>query len=158
MITFAAALDEAQTWLAAAQPDWIYLQHLLATAQGARGFFVVLLTSDHDLSAAPELITILNQAPDPVPELLVKNLVMAQAMIVWHTRHADHQQAAESARVVYYCQQLLPQVRSCQLPLREMWLTLTTGSGIYNNFLQKWGYDETQKLAMQEVLQPLVIY
>jgi hypothetical protein len=74
---------------------------LVTDRDGARGFFVVAMTSEIPLlDRQPEaLLEALRQAGDTVVDLTVRNLVMSSAMAVHHARHADQLQLEGSQRV-----------------------------------------------------------
>ena len=74
---------------------------LVTDRDGARGFFVVAMTSEIPLlDRQPEaLLEALRQVGDTVVDLTVRNLVMSSAMAVHHARHADQLQLEGSQRV-----------------------------------------------------------
>jgi hypothetical protein len=74
---------------------------LVTDRDGARGFFVVAMTSEVPLlDRQPEaLLEALRQAGDTVVDLTVRNLVMSSAMAVHHARQDDRLQLEGSQRV-----------------------------------------------------------
>ncbi len=135
------------------------LAQLLATPQGARGFFVVFLTSTDSIADQPPtpLIQVLAQAPDPVPELLVKNLVMSTAMILHHEQTGQAAQAEGSQQVARRSQLLIQQLPACQSIIKLMYEALTAQTGPYHAFLNRWGYTLLQRQAQIQALRPLII-
>jgi len=77
------------------------LTDLVSTENGARGFFVTYLTSDLSYSEYPslEVITALKTSPIFVNELLVKNLAMSTAMVIYHRGQGDEENAQGSEKV-----------------------------------------------------------
>ncbi len=129
---------------------------LVQTPNGARGFFVTYLTDDRPLADHPSLgvIQALQSAPDTVAELLVKNLAMSSAMAIAHRRNHHEPMAQGSDRVrsrtVLLIKALqLPQVAELAQQLHE---SATTGTGAYQTFLTRWGYDAEQRSRIAEVL------
>jgi hypothetical protein len=86
---------------------------LVTDRDGARGFFVVAMTSEIPLlDRQPEaLLEALRQAGDTVVDLTVRNLVMSSAMAVHHARHADQLQLEGSQRVQRRAWELLGLLR-----------------------------------------------
>jgi len=155
--TFETALTTAQHLLDRYQQDTSVrsaLAQLLASPAGARGFFVIFLGGDYDLTD-PALREILAQAPAPVAQLLVKNLVMSTAMILTHQRRGDAQGAEGSQWVQGRSAQLLAHLPQAMEHIQGMREALTLGTGPQAAFLIKWGYDAEQKEAMLNALQPL---
>lgn len=129
---------------------------LVKSETGARGFFVTYLTSEGTLAdqPAPELIQALQASPEPVADLLVKNVAMSSATALTHRRDGNEALAQGSERVrsrtIDLIQRLaLPQVRDLALALRE---STVTGEGDYKLFLQRWGYDAEQRQVIIQAL------
>ncbi|MGB7442479.1 MAG: hypothetical protein WA919_15555 [Coleofasciculaceae cyanobacterium] len=129
---------------------------LVKTENGARGFFVVYLTSEGSLAdnPSPEIIQALQASPDTVAELLVKNLAMSAAMAFIHRRDGNQEMARGSDRVKSRTISLiqkaeLPQVTELAAQLRESALT---GEGTYKTFLQRWQYNAEQREIISQVL------
>lgn len=133
---------------------------LVKTQNGARGFFVTYLTDNRPLAdePTPAVFGALETAPETVPELLVKNTAMSSAMVVHHRRNGDEEMAASSERVrsrsVHLIQNL--QIPALKTTAKELYNSATTGEGVYQEFLQRWGYDEEQRKAMSQALEPWV--
>ena len=132
------------------------IAQLVATENGARGFFVTFLTAN-DFPPAdqppPPILNGLQTAPAIVGELLVKNLAMSAAMAVHHHRNQDPQSAQGSTQV---CRRSQTLIQSLQLPgvaekLAELERSLN-GEGDYQAFLTRWGYDNEQKQAIRAAL------
>jgi len=133
---------------------------LVRTDNGARGLFVTYLPDPRPLAdnPSPEFVIALRSSPDIVAELMVKNLVMSTAMVIYNQRRQFIPQAKESQRVqsrsAHLLQQLgLPQVQQRADKLLE---SLTTGEGEYEAFLTRWGYDDEQKQVMAETLRATI--
>ncbi len=133
---------------------------LVKSANGARGFFVTYLTSDQPAAdnPSPSVVQGLQTNPDLVADLLVKNLAMSTGMAITHRRNQDLEMAQQSVRVsdrtVKLIKQLkLPQVQELSSQLSE---TIVTGSGNYQEFLDRWEYDSEQRQAIHEALQHIV--
>lgn len=129
---------------------------LVKTKNGARGFFVTYLTderspADHPSSA---VIRALQSAPEGVAELLVKNLAMSTAMILTHERHHKPEMAAGSELVQRRTLQLMYQLQlpEVEIQLQHLHDSVATGAGKYADFLNRWGYDDEQRQAIQQVL------
>ncbi|WP_287128312.1 hypothetical protein [Candidatus Cyanaurora vandensis] len=152
-LSFEQALVVAQDLLQRYPQDpaaLLEIARLLETPAGARGFLVIFLTGDWSVPNA--LIEILAQAPAPVPELLVKNLVMSTAMVLTHQRRDDEPAAQGSRETARRTHDLLVQLPHCQPEAQCMNQALTDHAGPYALFLQKWGYDEEQQQVMQAAL------
>lgn len=132
---------------------------LLSSKNGGRGFFVAYLTSEMTLADNPSLGIVdgLKSMQDVSGELLVKNLAMSSAMIVAHNRNSDSQSATGSQKVCRRTGNLIQQLhlQSIHQKLQRLKNTLVNGEGEYQDFLQRWGYDEEQKKAIQKAIQNL---
>jgi hypothetical protein len=132
------------------------IAQLVKSENGARGFFVTYLTSDGTLAdhPSPEVIQALQSSPDIVTELLVKNLAMSSAQAVTHRRKGNEEMAQGSDRVRSRTISLLEKLKLPQLRERSVALyeSATTGEGIYQTFLQRWGYDAQQRQVICEAL------
>lgn len=132
---------------------------LVQTETGARGFFVVYLTDDRGFadSPSPAILSGLRQAADTVASLLVKNLVMSTAMEIYHRSHNNAPAAEGSVQVQQRSQRLIRLLGWPELPthIQAMQQTLATGTGTYQAFLDRQGYDRAQYRAIQEALQLL---
>ena len=136
------------------------LTELVSTENGARGFFVTYLTSDLSYTEYPslEVITALKTSPIFVNELLVKNLAMSTAMVIYHRSQGDKENAQGSEKVQEKTGQLIKQLLSPALgeKLQQLATSLNTGQGEYQAFLELWGYDNCQRQAIAEIIQPFL--
>jgi len=133
---------------------------LVSTENGARGFFVTYLTSDLSYTEYPslEVITALKTSPILVNELLVKNLAMSTAMVIYHREQGDEENARGSEKVQEKTGQLIKQLLSPALEekLQQLATSLNAGQGEYQAFLERWGYDDCQRQAIAEIIQPFL--
>ena len=129
---------------------------LVQTANGARGFFVCFLTGEWQLADAPSqpIIRALQSAPHAIAELLVKNLAMSTAMVIYHHRVGNEEQAQGSDRVARRTALLIEKVELAEVSeiATQMRNSAISDDGNYASFLEKWGYDAEQKLAIANVL------
>lgn len=129
---------------------------LVNNKQGARGFFVAYLTGELPLADNPSMgvINALKSAPDLVGELLVKNVAMSTAMAITHQRNNDEANAQGSQLVSQRSTNLIKQLNldSVTDELNKLKVTLATGKGSYQEFLQKWGYDREQKEMIAQAI------
>jgi hypothetical protein len=137
-----------------------FVTNLVATLNGARGFFVTYLTSTDPICDEPrsEIIAALGAHPEVTADLLVKNIAMSTAQQLYHQRREDPDMAASSAtvstRTIKIVQQLnLPQIQEM---CRELVETITNGSGKYSDFLTRWGYDDEQKNSIAQTVSQIV--
>lgn len=136
------------------------LMALLSSENGARGFFVTYLTDDRPLADHPStaVVQALQSSPNIVAELLVKNLAMSSAMAIAHRRNQNQAMAAGSDRVQTRTIQLiqkvqLPEVTAKATQLRD---SSATGSGDYQAFLERWGYDAEQRQTIQQQMDQIL--
>jgi hypothetical protein len=164
-ITFENAIQQTQDLLSQIEfldIDTITqkLTDLVSTENGARGFFVTYLTSDLSYTEHPslEVITALKTSPILVNELLVKNLAMSTAMVIYHRSQGDEANAQGSEKVQEKTGQLIKQLLSQSLAekLQQLATSLNTGQGEYQAFLERWGYDDCQRQAIAEIIQPFL--
>ncbi len=129
---------------------------LVASKDGARGFFVAYLTSDLTTADNPsiEVINALKSSPYIVSELLVKNLAMSAAMAVTHRRNKDEEKARNSERVCRRSANLIQQINLdlVESKLKELEASVASREGIYQDFLQRWEYDSEQRQAIQQAI------
>ncbi|MEB3175903.1 MAG: hypothetical protein VKN60_12075 [Cyanobacteriota bacterium] len=165
-LTFEEALDQSQALLDALDADNLtpealqtQVTRLVASENGARGFFVTYLTSDSAGAdqPGPELLRSLASAPEIVGELLVKNLAMSSAMAIFHRRQGDDSAAQGSLRVKARTQYLIQALALPNLDakIRQLQTSLQNGAGEYGDFLTRWGYDAEQKRAIGAALADL---
>ncbi|MFN5972039.1 MAG: hypothetical protein ACK47N_23055 [Microcystis sp.] len=164
-ITFENAIQQTQDLLS--QIEFLDTEtitqkftELVSTENGARGFFVTYLTSDLSPTEYPslEVITALKTSPILVNELLVKNLAMSTAMVIYHRSQGDEENAQGSEKVQEKTGQLIKQLLSQALgeKLQQLATSLNTGQGEYQAFLERWGYDDRQRQAIAEIMQPFL--
>ncbi|MEK0180345.1 MAG: hypothetical protein EAZ98_07215 [Oscillatoriales cyanobacterium] len=162
-ITFEGAIALTQSLLSEIEADRLSqaqiqqaVASLVNTHNGARGFLVTYLTDDRHLAdePSPGVLDALREAPEIVAELLVKNLAMSAAMVVYHSRHHKPEMAAGSQRVKGRSRHLIQtlQIPACQTLAEQMLENLRTGQGEYEQFFDRWGYDGEQKAAIGSAL------
>jgi hypothetical protein len=162
-ITFEEAINFTQSLLEAIDTEKINdrelettLTKLIATMNGARGFFVTYLTADYPWVDAPSpaIIKALQTSPETVAELMVKNLVMSTGMVITHERNGDAEMAANSQKVARRSVNLISKLELdiLNLKLKQMGESLSKNLGEYQEFLDKWQYDDEQKQAMYEAV------
>jgi len=132
------------------------IAELVQTSNGARGFFVCFLTGEWQLADAPSssIIRALQSAPDAIAELLVKNLAMSTAMVIFHRRAGNEEQAQGSDRVARRTSLLIEKIdlaEVCRISA-QMYNSAIITTGKYAAFLEKWGYDAEQKQAIANAL------
>ncbi len=132
---------------------------LVSTKDSAREFFGVYLTDGRPLadSPSPGVLRGLQSSAEIVGEFLLKTVVMSSAMAVAHRRRQDQKMAASSLRVRSRCVNLIQNLELPAIPAlaKEMRDSASAGSGAYQAFLDRWGYDAEQRQVIAEVLQPL---
>ena len=124
---------------------------MVASRDGARGFFVVSLAGDSALmDRLPDAVVgQLRAAGSGVVDLSVRNLAMSTAMAVHHRRVGDSDQLAGSERVTTRCTELLRVLDPDQVKDRlEQLLEGCDNRGDDAAFLKRWGYDDEQKQAI----------
>jgi hypothetical protein len=129
---------------------------MVASRDGARGFFVVSLAGDYPLmDRLPDPVVLaLRQAGAGVVDLSVRNLAMSTAMVLHHQRSGDAGQQAGSERVQLRCTELLRLLEPSAVKDRlETLLEGTAGRGEDVAFLDRWGYDAEQKAAIADAVE-----
>lgn len=124
---------------------------LVASRDGARGFFVVSLVGDCPLmDRLPDpVVMALRAAGEGVVDLTARNLAMSTAMALHHQRQGDPSQQAASERVTARCRDLLRLLEPTAVRDRlERLLAATRGDGDDVAFLDRWGYDAEQRSAI----------
>jgi hypothetical protein len=124
---------------------------LVASRDGARGFFVVSLAGDSPLmDRLPDPVVLaLRGGGDGVVDLSARNLAMSTAMTLHHGRSGDAGQRAGSERVQQRCTELLRLLEPAAVKIRlETLLAATDGQGEDVAFLDRWGYDAEQRRAI----------
>lgn len=129
---------------------------LVQTIDGARGFFVGYLSGDSAVADQPTapVVQALRTSPQVVADLLVKNLAMSTATAMTHRRNQNSDMAAGSDRVqsrtAKLIQQLqLPEIQQKAIQLRD---SAAGRDGVYQDFLQRWGYDTEQKAEIRAAI------
>lgn len=129
---------------------------LIATENGARGFFVTYLSDPRPLADSPTqtVLDALATSPAVVSPLLVKNLVMSTAMAITHRRNQNEELAKGSDQVKARSLKLLQYLTFPELKqqAQELATSLETGKGRYQSFLERWQYDTEQRQAMLQAL------
>jgi hypothetical protein len=166
-ITFEAAIALTQTLLNRAEQTALNsaevettATQLLATPNGARGFFVTYLTDSRPLveTLMPAVLQALQTAPAIASELLVKNLAMSTAMEMTHRRNNNPDLATQSAQVQRRTAALMEQLGFpyFQAEAEALWQGVTVNTGSYAPFLTRWGYDSEQQQAIAQALQSVL--
>ncbi len=159
-LSFEDALQLTQTLLEAMREKKLndseveeIITTLVSSKNGARGFFVVYLTSNLPLADNPSqgVINALKSSPELVSELLVKNLAMSSSMAITHRRNNDEEMAKQSEITCQRNSHLIQQVSLDLITeeLRKLKQTIIDNDGSYQTFLEKWGYDEEQKQVIK---------
>jgi hypothetical protein len=130
---------------------------LVASRDGARGFFVVSLAGDCPLmDRLPEpLVLQLRQAGNGVVDLSARNLAMSTAMALHHRRAGDGGQQAASDRVAARCTELLRLLEPAAVKTRleSLLAAARDGQGDDGAFLDRWGYDAEQRAAIAAAIE-----
>jgi len=125
---------------------------LVASRDGARGFFVLALAGDSPLlDRLPEpLLLALRGAGEGVVDLTARNLAMSTAMALHHQRQGDEGQQAGSERVQLRCTDLLRLLDPdlVKTRLETLLLAVQDGTGSDVAFLDRWGYDQEQRAGI----------
>lgn len=128
------------------------LGELVASRDGARGFFVVSLVADSPLmDRLPEpLVLQLRAAGAGVVDLTARNLAMSTAMALHHGRAGDVEQQQASRRVASRCTELLRLLEpfSVKDRLETLLAAAAAAEGEDVAFLDRWGYDAEQRQAI----------
>ena len=158
-MSFESALNTSQSLLNAIETGnydqkqaQAAIAELVQTVEGARGFFVVLLSGDFQtkIHLEPTVIEALKSSPEIVAQLLTKNLAMGTAMEVLHGRNGDEENLAGSQQVQKRVLELIAELKLAPIneQLEELKNTLENGHGSYQNFLTRFAYDAFQKEAI----------
>ncbi|MFM7362481.1 MAG: hypothetical protein ACKO6F_09155 [Cyanobium sp.] len=125
---------------------------LVASRDGARGFFVVALTAEGPLmDRLPEpLVLQLRAAGEGVVDLTARNLAMSTAMALAHGRSGDGERQAGSERVRARSRELLRLLEpgAVKRSLEALLAAARDGTGEEVAFLERWGYDSEQRAAI----------
>jgi hypothetical protein len=136
---------------------------LVASRDGARGFFVVSLTGEAPLlDRLPEpLVVALRQAGAGVVDLTARNLAMSTAMVLHHGRSGDREHQAGSERVQMRSTELLRHLEPVAVKERLETLLAAAaerggaGQAVQEDraFLERWGYDAEQLQAIAAAIE-----
>lgn len=167
-ITFEEAIELTQNLInqmekdeVAAQPLQETIMALVATENGARGFFVTYLTSDSPVADQPleAVLAALNTSPEIVSELLVKNVAMSTAMGITHRRQDNETMAQGSDRVQKRSLNLIQQLNqpTAKQKAQQMRNAALTGEGKTEiAFFERWGYDQQQRNSIAQQLEKIL--
>ena len=160
--TFQQAMEITAQWLALWENGELSdevlsdrVAELVASRDGARGFFVVSLAGDSPLmDRLPDPVVLaLRLAGDGVVDLSARNLAMSTAMALHHQRNGDAGQQGGSERVQLRCTELLRLLDPSAVKERlETLLEATDGRGEDVAFLDRWGYDADQRSAIADAV------
>ncbi len=162
-IKFAAAIELTQQFVLQLQEDVLtpeqvqnFVADLVATQEGARGFFVGYLTNGTDIVDKVHSGVILGLATHPavIADLLVKNLAMSTAQYLHFQRENQADMAANSATVAQRSHQLIAALNLPEVKLiaEQLLTAIRTNDGEYADFLERWGYDEEQKRLIEQAV------
>jgi hypothetical protein len=163
-IKFAAAIELTQQFVLQLQDESLtpeqvqnFVADLVATQEGARGFFVGYLTNSLAVvdKIHPGIILGLASQPAVVADLLAKNLAMSTAQNLHFSRENQADMAANSATVAQRSRQLIDALQMPEIKVisQQIIAAIRTGAGDYVEFLERWGYDTEQKEAIDQALQ-----
>lgn len=132
---------------------------LVASENGARGFFVTYLTDERPVADPPSaaVIAALKTTPAIVAPLMVKNLAMSTAMAIAHRRNQDEALASGSDRVKARSMYILQATQSEETAahIGALMTSIDTQAGDYTPFLKRWGYDPEQQQAIRQAFELL---
>lgn len=135
------------------------IAQLVASENGARGFFVTYLSDDRPVADPPStaVIAALKTAPAIVAPLMVKNLAMSTSMAIAHRRNQDEALAQGSDRVKVRSVYILQAIHSAETNAQIAALinSIDTQAGDYATFLKRWGYDPEQQQAIRQMFESL---
>ena len=135
------------------------LKELLSTVSSCRGFFISYLTGDCTLADdAPDYLLSAFAESEVVPDLLAKNLVMSCTMEITHRRKGDGQNEAGSKQVKERTIGLIRKMQSAEVKtkLKEMRFSIRQKTGVYNDFLTRWNYDQEQLDTASGIIESLI--
>jgi len=135
------------------------ITQLVASENGARGFFVTYLSDERPIADPPSaaVIAALKMAPATVAPLMVKNLAMSTAMAIAHRRNQDEALAQGSDRVKMRSVYILQAIQSDETvaQIAALITSIDTQAGDYATFLKRWGYDPEQQQAIRQMFESL---
>lgn len=168
--TFQQAMEITAQWLALWEAGELSEEvladrvgELVASRDGARGFFVVALAGDSPLlDRLPEALLLqLRRAGAGVVDLTARNLAMSTAMALAHGRNGDSYQQAGSLRVQARATELLRHLEpeAVRQRLETLLAAARDGRGGDSRvsedraFLERWGYDADQRQAIATAIE-----
>lgn len=162
-LTFEQAIAQTQSLLEKLKTNQLSpestereISALVASLDGARGFFVTYLTDDSNLADQPSeaVIKALASSPKTVDDLLVKNLAMSTGMAVTHLRQNNPEMAKSSQRVSRRTSDLITAINSesLKIKLKQLEASIQDSQGEYHSFLRKWQYDAEQLAKIAEAI------
>jgi len=123
------------------------IAELIKTKNGLRGFFAYTL-SDNEcllLDKLPfSLIFKLNEGGDAVVEIIVKNLIMSSAQIIFHRRENNHAHEIKSENISDRCKGIL-RLLETKLVTKNVNQVLKDLDNMGNSFDNSRKYDLEQK-------------
>lgn len=164
-ISFEEALPLSEALLLALEQNGLNdelsskLKELLSSVPSCRGFFVSYLTGDCSLAdAAPDYLIAAFAESEVVPDLLAKNLVMSCTMEITHRRKGDERNETGSKQVKNRTIDLIRKMQSPDVhtKLKEMRFSIRQKTGIYNDFIKRWNYDQEQLDTATSVIESLI--
>lgn len=169
-LSFPAAIEQAShlmaLWERGELSDEVLADRvavLVASRDGARGFFVASLPADNPLmDRLPEpLLLQLRAAGDGVVDLTARNLAMSTAMEWHHRQSGDEEHRLGSERVKDRSTELLRLLDPARVKERlERLLGAARGEeaegqGGDEAFLERWGYNADQKKAIARAIEAI---
>lgn len=162
-IRFADAIELTQNFVTQLsnkqlEPQQItdFVAKLVATSEGARGFFVGYLTNEDSVvdEHQPGVLAGLGAQRQLVSDLLVKNLAMSTAQELHFQRQHQPDMAANSHLVAQRSQQLMVKLNWPELleQCQKLEQSAAHEQGEYAEFLTRWGYDREQRQAIQRIM------
>lgn len=135
------------------------IAQLVASENGARGFFVTYLSDERPIADPPSaaVIASLKTTPTTVAPLMVKNLAMSTATAIAHRRNQDEALAEGSDRVKARSTYILQAIQSDETAAQidALITSIETQAGDYATFLKRWGYDPEQQQAIRQAFELL---
>jgi hypothetical protein len=135
------------------------IAQLVASENGARGFFVTYLSDERPIADPPAtpVIAALKSTPAVVAPLMVKNLAMSTAMAIAHRRNQNEAMAQGSDRVQTRSAYILTAIQSAETDaqIQSLISSIDTQAGDYFTFLKRWKYDPEQQQAIRQAFEPL---
>lgn len=169
-LSFPAAIEQASNlmalWERGELSDEVLadrVAELVASRDGARGFFVASLPAENPLmDRLPEpLLLQLRAAGDGVVDLTARNLAMSTAMEWHHRQSGDEEHRLGSERVKVRSTELLKMLEPTRVMERlEQLLDAARGHAESRAedraFLERWGYNAEQKVAIARAIEAVV--